>query len=107
MYSVDGIGHLVKPVAMKYDLAAVHLFGSHARGTADTESDIDLLVDTSESSAKGFRYGALFNDFEHVFGKDKVDVLEVSLLNDERFVSLRPALVKRIAEECVTIYERE
>jgi predicted nucleotidyltransferase len=107
MYSVNRISNLVAPVATKYDLAAVYLFGSHARGTARAGSDVDLLVDTSGSSAKGFAYGALFNDLERVFGKDRVDVIESDLLNDERFSSLRPGLVKRITGECVKVYERK
>jgi predicted nucleotidyltransferase len=107
MYTVSRISNLVAPVASKYDLAAVYLFGSQVRGTASAKSDVDLLIDISGSSARGFAYGALFCDFEQLFGKDRVDVIETGLLNDERFSSLRPGLVKRITEECVKIYERK
>ncbi|XMB78672.1 nucleotidyltransferase domain-containing protein [Streptococcus agalactiae] len=33
---------MIKPIADKYELSAVYLFGSYARGEADNQSDIDL-----------------------------------------------------------------
>ncbi len=46
-YSIEEITRRVSPVAKKYGLPAVFLFGSYARGEATAESDIDLLVDLS------------------------------------------------------------
>ena len=45
MYTLDEIRHIITPIAQKYNLSAVYLFGSYARGTAREESDLDLLVD--------------------------------------------------------------
>ena len=45
-YTIEEIKQRITPVAEKYGLAAVYLFGSYARGEASAESDIDLLVDT-------------------------------------------------------------
>lgn len=35
---------IVKPLAEKYHISEVYLFGSYARGEADAESDVDILA---------------------------------------------------------------
>ena len=52
VYHVDEIRQIVAPIANKYHLKAVYLFGSYARGTATESSDIDLLIDTSGTELK-------------------------------------------------------
>lgn len=42
--TVKEIEEAVKPLAKKYHIVEVYLFGSYARGTATEESDMDLLV---------------------------------------------------------------
>lgn len=41
--TLDEIRKKVAPIAKKYNLKAVFLFGSYARGQAREDSDIDLL----------------------------------------------------------------
>ena len=62
-YTIDEIKRRVTPVAKKYNLAAVYLFGSYARGEATAESDIDLLVDLTGSSVRGLNFVGLYNEF--------------------------------------------
>ncbi len=70
VYSIEEIGRIVEPVAKKYGLPAVYLFGSYARGTATEESDIDLLVDTTGTSLRTlFTLGGLYMDLEEAFEK--------------------------------------
>ena len=45
VYTLDEIRRRVQPVAEKYHLKAVYVFGSYARGDAREDSDVDLLVD--------------------------------------------------------------
>ena len=52
VYTVEQIAQRILPVAQKYGLKAVYLFGSYARGTATESSDIDLLIDTSGTNIK-------------------------------------------------------
>lgn len=40
----DYIISIVKPLAEKYHIREVYLFGSYARGEADAESDVDILA---------------------------------------------------------------
>ncbi len=46
MLTIDEIREKVTPVAKEFDLREVYLFGSYARGEANEDSDVDLLVDT-------------------------------------------------------------
>ena len=44
IYTIDEIREKVKPIAEKYGIEKVWLFGSYARGEATEESDVDLLT---------------------------------------------------------------
>jgi len=44
MLTVELIREKAEPVARKYDVRSLELFGSHADGTADEKSDVDFLV---------------------------------------------------------------
>lgn len=52
--TIDQIKEKVVPVAKKYNIPVVYVFGSHAHGTASEKSDIDLLVEKRESSLETF-----------------------------------------------------
>ena len=52
IYTQDQIRQMIAPIAEKYHLKAVFLFGSYARGDATESSDVDLLVDTAGTSLK-------------------------------------------------------
>lgn len=52
--TLNEIRRIIVPIAQKYDLSAVYLFGSYARGTAREDSDLDLLVDTTGARIVGF-----------------------------------------------------
>ena len=44
MLSMDAIKQAVAPLAEKYDVVKVDLFGSYANGDATEKSDVDFLV---------------------------------------------------------------
>lgn len=46
IYTVEEIRRCITPIAVRYRLNGVYLFGPYARGEATDESDIDLLIDT-------------------------------------------------------------
>ena len=63
--TIEEIERRITPVAEKYRLAAVYLFGSYARGDATEESDADLLVDLSGTGIDSlFQLGGLYNELE-------------------------------------------
>ena len=45
IYTVQEIQSRVMPVAQKYGIKAVFLFGSYAKGLADANSDVDLKIE--------------------------------------------------------------
>lgn len=78
----DSIMLLVLPVAKRYALNSVSLFGSYARDEARPESDVDLLID-------GGNYIGLFGfmdikeQFEKALGK-KVDLISRAALDENK-----------------------
>ncbi len=45
MPEISTIRDIVTPIAKEYGLKRIYLFGSYAKGTANEESDIDLLIE--------------------------------------------------------------
>lgn len=44
-YSIEELRAIVSPIAQAHGVASVALFGSYAKGTADTNSDVDLKIE--------------------------------------------------------------
>ena len=79
--SVQEIMSTVKPLADRYKIKEVYLFGSYARDEADSESDIDLLVYGGE----GFKLTRVFafaEELRELLDK-KVDVFEIHEVNED------------------------
>ena len=79
VYTLDEIAQRVRPVAEKYHLRAVYVFGSYARGEAREESDVDLLIDDTDSGLRGLAYGGLCYDLEEALEKEISFILVGSL----------------------------
>lgn len=77
IYTLDEIKKLVFPIVQKYNIPAMYLFGSYARGEATEESDLDFLVDTAGTRLTSLlALGELYCDLEEVFHK-KIDLTTV------------------------------
>ncbi len=70
VYTLEEISRRVRPVAEKYHLKAVYVFGSYARGEAREDSDVDLLIDDTDSGLRGLAYGGLCYDLEEALEKE-------------------------------------
>lgn len=104
IYTVDEIARLVLPIAKRYELKAVYLFGSYARGTATENSDIDLLIDTTGTSIKSLlQVAAIFCDLEAVLGKS-IDLITVSSLQQKMQMPSESNFRKTVWDEKVNIY---
>lgn len=80
VYTTDEIKNIITPIAKKYNLKAVFLFGSYARGTANENSDIDLLIDTTGTELDTlFKLGAIYEDLSVALCKE-IDMITVSSL---------------------------
>ena len=81
VYTIDAIKNIVKPIADKYNVESVYLFGSYARGDATEDSDLDFLVFGGES----FKLTNIFSfaeDLRNAFQKP-VDVFEIHEVNTD------------------------
>lgn len=79
VYSIDEIKSIACPIAERYGIAELYLFGSYARGEATPNSDIDFLVDRG-SLADLLELGGLVSDLEAAFDK-KIDVVTIQMLS--------------------------
>ena len=79
-YTIKEIQQRVTPVAQKYQLAAVYLFGSYARGEATAESDVDLLIDLTGSVIHGLNYVSLYYDLQDAL-QTSVDIVTADTLD--------------------------
>lgn len=79
--TINRIKEIVKPIAMKYHVEEIYLFGSYARGEATKESDLDFLVFGGEN----FKLTMIFSlaeELREAFQKE-VDVFEIHEINQE------------------------
>jgi len=70
IYSIDEIKKIVQPIAKKYEIEEVYLFGSYARGQADEKSDIDFVVKAEDNSFLVENYFDFLEEMETAFQKE-------------------------------------
>ncbi|MDR0903832.1 MAG: nucleotidyltransferase domain-containing protein [Ruminococcus sp.] len=102
VYTIDEIKERIRPVAEKYNLPAVYLFGSYARGEADEKSDIDLMIDRTGTAVKGLlEYADVFDDMKEHLGKE-IDMITTFALKESRDKTFK----NNVLHEKVQIYAR-
>ena len=81
VFALNDIVNLVKPIAKKYGVKEIYLFGSYARGEADEDSDLDFLVFGGEN----FKLTMIFAVVEELREtlKKNVDVFEINEINKD------------------------
>ena len=81
IFTLEDIKNIVKPIAVKYRVNAIYLFGSYARGEATESSDLDFLVFGGENFRLTMIF-ALAEELRKILKKD-VDVFEINEINKE------------------------
>jgi predicted nucleotidyltransferase len=103
-YTTTEIAQRVKPVAERYALPEVYLFGSYARGSNGDESDIDLLVRSRGSKVNSaFDMGLLFSDLEAALEKE-IDLVTIESLDLNTRRRGRRHFAESLLNEKVLIY---
>lgn len=47
-FAIEELKKIISPIAKKYHISKVYLFGSYARGDCDEQSDVDLRIEKGE-----------------------------------------------------------
>ena len=104
VYTVSEIESIIRPIAEKFGLKAVYLFGSYARNEATEASDIDLLVDTTGTQIRSlFSLGALYCELEDALQK-KLDLITVSALEQPAQMQSDEVFRENVRRERVELY---
>ena len=103
VYTIEQLRERISPVADKYRLRAVYLFGSYAKGKATEQSDVDILVDRTDSIVKGWIIGGLYNDLCESVGKG-IDMVTTHALTQDGINDHTPWFTENVMIESVQIY---
>ena len=105
IYSSCEIQQRIAPVAKRYGMKAVFLFGSYARGEAREDSDIDLLVDTSGTNLRTlFSLGTLYCDLEAALQKP-INLITVSALEQRAQMPSEEMFKETVMKERLNVYD--
>lgn len=94
IYSIAELKQALSPIFKKHKVKKAILFGSYVKGTADTRSDVDLVVETD---LKGWDFYGLLGDVSSVL-RFPVDLIE------KRTIKKGSDFEKEIIDTGVTIY---
>lgn len=87
VYTIEELKKIIIPIAEKYQLGKVSLFGSFARGDYREDSDVDLCVEPG--NLKGFfALCGFYTEIEEALGR-KVDVLTTGSLSENFLEKIR------------------
>lgn len=79
--TITDIQRIIKPLAEKYRICEVYIFGSYARNEATVDSDIDFLI----FGGKNFKLTSVFAFAEELrmIIQKEIDVFEINEVNKD------------------------
>lgn len=80
-YTISELEQIIAPIAKKYGIAKVFLFGSFARGDYNEDSDIDLRIEKGEMKGM-FALCGFYTEVSEAL-QMKIDVLTTGSLEKE------------------------
>ena len=101
VYTLEEIADLIAPVAKKYNIPKVYLFGSYARGEATADSDVDLMIEVGD--LRGLEVIGALEDFKNVL-KKPVDMITTRSLTQDRAQKYSKIFIKNLEKEKMVIY---
>lgn len=103
VYTIEELKEKITPIARKYGIPSVYIFGSYARGEADDDSDVDVLFKREGSNIRGLVMGALYEDLLESLGKG-VDLVTEEALEQHDSMNKTPWFYESVQKEKVKIY---
>lgn len=105
VYTIDDLQRIIAPIAEQYGLRALYVFVSYARGEANADSDIDLLVDLTSTNIRSlFALGSVYCDLKSALGKS-IDLIPVSALEQTSKSTSDDLFRNAVQTERVRIYD--
>lgn len=93
-YSIEDLRKIINPIAEKYHVSKVFLFGSFARGNNHENSDVDLRIDKGDLKGM-FALCGFYTEVEEAL-QMKVDLITTGSLEDD--------FLRKIEKEEVLLY---
>ena len=84
LYMINEMKKRISPVAKKYNIERIYLFGSYARGEAKPSSDIDLRID-GDLNFGFIKYYEMLENLQKQFSK-QLDLITTDGL-DNKFLN--------------------
>ncbi|WP_461244366.1 nucleotidyltransferase family protein [Secundilactobacillus muriivasis] len=104
IYPIEEISQLIKPIAEKYQISALYLYGSYARGEATESSDIDLVYQREGSLVHGLLKMSGFKiDLERVLKKN-VDIVPLESFKAPIVRQRTPRYIENVRASMVPVY---
>lgn len=97
MSEIEKIKNKIKPVAKKYNLSCIWIFGSYTKNKQNKDSDIDIIVKT-EDVADGFKIVEVKYALEKALKKE-VDIVTTG--------SIKGSLLENVDLNELLIYNSE
>jgi predicted nucleotidyltransferase len=105
VYTVEELRQIIKKKKKKYNIAAVYIFGSYARGDATDSSDVDVLFRRKGSAVRGIVIGALYEELREAMGKG-IDLVTEESLVQHNTETRNAWFYENILRERVQIYDQ-
>ncbi len=101
--SIEAIKILLIPIAKRYGISRIVLFGSYARNEANQNSDVDLIIEGGSYSGL-FEYMDIIEQAESALGK-KVDLITRTAIEENNTESGK-RFMKQIKQDEVVVYDK-
>lgn len=98
VYTVEELKNILQEILKNFAVKKAILFGSYAKNTSTSKSDIDLVIDSEGKLLNIYFYG-LLEDLVQKLQKD-VDLFEISEIQKDS------KIYKDIQNEGVIVYEK-
>ena len=82
MTNITQIKNSIEPIAKKYGLKRVFLFGSYAKGNANENSDVDFLIEKGNKSFSLLKLSSFLQEVQSILNLS-VDVVTTSGIADD------------------------
>ena len=98
IYTIDEIKHILQEILKNFSVKKAILFGSYAKNTQTSKSDIDLVIDSEGTLLNINFYGLLENLVQKL--QKNIDLFEISEIQKGS------RIYNDIEKEGIVVYER-